>query len=61
MTTPLTTAQAARRLGVSRRHVALLIRQGKLAAAKVGRDWLIRPADLEAVRRRPGRGRPKGP
>jgi excisionase family DNA binding protein len=52
----LTTAQAAAILQVSRRRVEALISASRLPAQKFGRDWLIRPEDLELVKvRRPGR------
>ena len=58
LTTALTTSQAAAALGVSPRRVQAMIRAGRLKAIRFGRDWLIRPADLDAVRVRPV-GRPK--
>jgi excisionase family DNA binding protein len=51
-------------LGLTRRRVQAMIAAGHLRAERFGRDWLIRPAALEAVRvRRPGRpaGRRAGP
>jgi excisionase family DNA binding protein len=52
----LTTSQAAELLYVSRRRVEALINAGRLPAQKIGRDWLIRPEDLELVKvRKPGR------
>lgn len=56
----LTTAQAAAALGISARRVQQLITGGLLPAQRIGRDWLIAPADLAAVRDRPGRGWPRG-
>lgn len=54
----LTTDQAATILSVSRRRVEALIAAGRLHALKLGRDWVINPADLEAVKvRRAGRPR----
>lgn len=54
----LTTGEAARLLGVTARRVQTLINAGRLPATKVGRDWLIARADLDAVReRKPGRPR----
>ena len=54
----LTTSQAADALGVTPQRVRALILAGRLKAVKVGRDWLIRPPDLDAVRnRKPGRPR----
>lgn len=52
----LDTSQVAAILGISRRRVEALIVDGRLSAEKVGRDWLIRPEDLDRVKvRRPGR------
>ena len=62
--TPLTTAQAAAQLGCSRRRISQLIASGRLRAQRVGWQWLIAAADLDAVRvRKPGwrKGRPRGP
>ena len=54
----ITTAQAAIILQVSRSRILKLIEAGRLPAEKIGRDWLIRPEDLELVKvRRPGRPR----
>lgn len=54
----LTTTEAAERLGITPRRVTMLIAAGRLAAVRVGRDWLIEPAALDAVRHRPA-GRPR--
>ena len=54
----LTTKDAADILGVSIMRVYALIREGRLEATKHGRDWLIKPEALEAVRVRKW-GRPK--
>lgn len=43
----MTTNDAARLARCTRQNVWLAIKQGKLRAAKVGRDWWIMPADLE--------------
>jgi len=52
----LTTAEAARELGVTPARVRQLILAGRLPAEKHGRDWLIDPASLDQVgERRPGR------
>jgi excisionase family DNA binding protein len=55
---PLTTTEAAAALGVTPQRIRALIAAGRLRAVKVGRDWLIRPPDLEAVRVRTS-GRPR--
>jgi excisionase family DNA binding protein len=54
----ITTAEAGEILGVSSKRVVHLIHAGRLVAEKVGRDWLIDPRALKAVRKRkPGRPR----
>lgn len=56
MTDLLTVEQAAGELGVTSRRVRALIKDERLPAQKVGRDWLIRRQDLDKVRdRKPGR------
>ena len=61
----LTIPKAARKLGLSESRIHNLIREGRLPATKPGRDWLIRPEDLdsfEAIPRKPGHpGRLKKP
>ena len=61
----ITTEEAARELGVTPQRVRALIKAGRLKAKSVGvgnrATYLIRPADLDAVRdRKPGRP-PKDP
>jgi len=52
----LTANQAAEILGVDGSRVRVLIRQGRLPAQKIGRDWVIMEPDLELVIvRKPGR------
>ena len=52
----LTTKEAAKELRLSVRRIQALIGTGKLPAQKIGRDWIIRKADLDLVRvRKPGR------
>jgi excisionase family DNA binding protein len=61
MPTPLGTAEAAARLGVSQARVRQLIKAGRLPAARVGRDWLIQERHLKLVAvRKTGRPRKKG-
>lgn len=43
----ITTQQAAKELGYTLQHVRLLIRQGKIHAVKLGRDWVIQPNELK--------------
>lgn len=60
MTKYLTTNSVAEELGVTQRRVVQYIAAGQLRATRRGRDWFIRPADIEAVRVRTP-GRPKKP
>lgn len=54
----LTVKQAAEELGVSVPRVHQLIKENRLKAEKVGRDWIISSSDLtEDIRNRPT-GRP---
>ena len=56
----LGTAASAKRLGITDGRIRQLILKGKLKADKTGRDWLILPADLDAIKnRKPGRPWPK--
>jgi len=54
----ISTAEAAKRLGVTTNRVRALIEAKRLKAIKVGREWLIDPKDLDAVKDRKV-GRPK--
>lgn len=45
----LNTSEAAERLGISTRRVIALIDEGKLAAMKVGRDYVIEESALTTV------------
>jgi excisionase family DNA binding protein len=52
----LTTSEAAKRLGVHVTRVRALITAQRLPAQKLGRDYVIREADLKLVEdRKPGR------
>ena len=52
----ISTNEAAKELGVTTIRVRALIRDGRLPAQKIGRDWIIRRVDLDLVRvRKPGR------
>jgi excisionase family DNA binding protein len=55
----LNTEEVAKRLNITRQHASALIREGKLPATKVGRDWIVNSNDLPIAESRPGRGRPK--
>jgi len=47
------TKEAAEILGVSRSHVAALIKNGRLRAKKAGRAWLILRSDLDKFAKQP--------
>jgi excisionase family DNA binding protein len=52
----LTTKDAADRLGVTVQRIHQLIKQGRLPAEKMGRDYFIKESDLKLVEeRKPGR------
>lgn len=54
----ITTAEAARQLGVSVRRVQALIKARRLTAEKIGRDWLVNEFHLaDVAERKPGRPR----
>jgi excisionase family DNA binding protein len=58
MTDLLSTAEVARRLGVTRAWAARMMKDGHLPAQKVGRSYVVRAEDLEQFERRPV-GRPR--
>ncbi len=47
----MTTSEAAEFLGVSRGRVHHFIKEGRLKAEKIGRDWHIKPRDIEAFKK----------
>jgi excisionase family DNA binding protein len=52
----LTTKETAEQLGVGLTRVHQLIREGRLPARRLGRDWFIQEKDLALVKdRKPGR------
>ena len=54
----ITTAQAAKQLGISVRRVQELISTGRLPAQQFGRTYVVDEADLKLVEdRKPGRPR----
>lgn len=56
----LTTEQAAEALRISPMRVRQLAQSGQLPARRLGRDWVIRRADLDAARTRNTQvGRPR--
>ena len=52
------TTEAAKRLGVTDSRVRKMILSKRLKAIKVGREWLIDPKDLDALKDRKV-GRPR--
>lgn len=46
------TKEAAEKLGVSQQRIQALIKDGRLPAKLVGRDYIINEDDLELVRER---------
>ncbi len=53
----LTTTEAAGLLKITPRRIRALIESGKLPAERIGRDWAIKPKDLDRLDRRPGQPR----
>lgn len=51
-TTLYSVAQVAEELGVHRSRVAVLIKEGRIEASKVGNQWVIESGSLDAVRNR---------
>lgn len=45
----MSTAKAASALSCTERHVCRLIAKGDLPAQRLGRDWLIEPADVRVL------------
>ena len=56
----LTTGEAAERLHVTPIRVRQMIREGKIEARQVGRDYVIEESSLESVKTYGKAGRPKG-
>jgi excisionase family DNA binding protein len=54
----ISTAEAAKRLGVTANRVRAMIESKRLKATKVGNVWVIDPKDLDAVKDRKV-GRPR--
>jgi excisionase family DNA binding protein len=62
MSTPwVTTSEAARDLGLTVGRVRQLLESGQLPGRKMGRDWVIRRADVNRFKSLPPgtRGRPR--
>jgi excisionase family DNA binding protein len=57
----MSTGEAARSLGVSPNRIRQLVSSGQLPASRIGRNWVIRRADVERYRSLPAgaKGRPR--
>jgi excisionase family DNA binding protein len=49
----ITTAEAARRLGVSRQTMATYLRTGRVRGIKLGKDWRIPVGEFERLLQAP--------
>lgn len=56
----LTTSEAAKRLHVTPIRIRQMIREGKITAQQIGRDYVIEESSLESVKTYGKAGRPKG-
>jgi excisionase family DNA binding protein len=56
----LTTNEAAKRLHVTPIRIRQMIREGKIEAKQVGRDYVIEESSLDSVKTYGKAGRPKG-
>lgn len=45
-----TTKEAAKRLGLSERHLRLLLEKGEIRGKKLGRDWVVLKLDYKRKR-----------
>jgi excisionase family DNA binding protein len=61
MTTPtiISVTEAARRAGITDRHIRRLIRDGAIQATRIGRAWLVDAESVAAYQRHPTMGRPR--
>lgn len=57
----ITTQQASESSGLSKVHLARLLRDGILEGIQLGRDWLIYTDSLEKYLEKPHKPGPKGP
>jgi len=55
----LSVTEAARRAGVTDRHLRRLIADGLIRATRLGRAWLVDARSVAAYKRHPTMGRPK--
>jgi len=57
----MTTVQAAERSGLSKVHLARLLRNGVLEGVQLGREWLVYTDSLDKYLATPHKPGPKGP
>ena len=57
----ITTPQAAERSGLSKVHLARLLREGRLEGVQLGREWLVYIDSLEKYVATPHKTGPKSP
>jgi excisionase family DNA binding protein len=57
----ITTPQASERSGLSKVHLARLLREGRLEGVQLGREWLVYVDSLEKYVATPHKTGPKGP
>ena len=57
----MTTPQASERSGLSKVHLARLLREGKIEGVQLGREWLVYADSLEKYVSTPHKSGPKGP
>jgi len=58
-TTAISLPEAAKMACVSPRHMRTLIDQGRVAGAKIGRNYIVDPTSAAAFHRHPSAGRPR--
>lgn len=59
--TIISVSEAARRAGITDRHMRRLIRDGVIQATRIGRAWLVGAESVAAYQRHPTMGRPAKP
>jgi excisionase family DNA binding protein len=57
--TIISVTEAARRAGITDRHIRRLIRDGVIQATRIGRAWLVDAESVAAYQRHPTMGRPR--
>lgn len=46
--------EAANKIGLSERHLRLLLKEGKVAGKKLGHDWVVLSLDYKRKRKKRG-------